>query len=114
MSKTPTKKNTFFENYDLYSDANPSDSVRVKYSTIKTLQATIRKIERLYKQDKITHSRAVQIQNVITQRLRVIVDNTGLGKDRFRLAKRYFEFLKNRTKKKQNERKKLIFNINND
>ncbi len=43
---TPKKKNTFFENYDLYSDANPKDTIRIKYDTLENLKKTIRKLER--------------------------------------------------------------------
>ena len=106
---TPTKKNTYFENYDLYSDANPDDSVRIKYNNMTSLKATIRKLERLYKSDKIKHNRNSQIVNVMTQRLRVIFKNTKKGKDRLDLSKSYFDFLKERTKSKN--RKKYIFRI---
>ena len=107
---TPKKEKTFFEKYDLYSDANPSDSVRVKYDTIENLNKTISKIELLYKKNKITHSRAVQIANVITQRLRVIKDNTGKGKDRHKRITQYFNHLKQRTKiKDDTKRKKYVF-----
>lgn len=34
-NRTIKKKNTYFDNYDLYSDANPSDTIPIKYSTIK-------------------------------------------------------------------------------
>jgi hypothetical protein len=111
---TPKKEKTYFEKYDLYSDANPNDTIRIKYDTMTTLKKTIRKLERLYKNDKIKHNRNSQIVNVMTQRLRVIVNNTGKAKDRFNLSNRYFEFLKQRTKLKGLARKKLSFNINND
>ena len=104
MNKTPTKKNTFFENYDLYSDANPKDTIRIKYKTLDDVNNTIKKLERLYKSDKITHARNSQISNVMTQRLRVINPNDP----RTKLSKRYFEFLKKRTKEK--DRKKMTFN----
>ena len=43
----------------------------------------------------------------MTQRLRVI----NINSNRYKLSKRYFEFLKNRTKIKNiNKRKKLKFN----
>ena len=106
---TPKKEKTFFEKYDLYSDANPKDTIRVKYDTMENLNKTIFKIESLYKKNKITHSRAVQIVNVITQRLRVIFDNTGKAKDRFDRSKKYFEFLKKRTKLSEEKRKKFMF-----
>ena len=95
-NRTKKKENTFFKNYDLYSDANPKDTIRIKYKTIQDVKDTINKIEKLYKSDKITHSRAVQIINVMTQRLRVI--NTT--DPRTNLSKKYFEFLKTRTKQK--------------
>ena len=103
MNKTPTKKNTFFENYDLYSDANPNDTVRIKYATLDDVKNTIKKLERLYKNDTITHARNSQIANVMTQRLRVINPKDK----RTILSRRYFEFLKKRTKIK--DRKKLKF-----
>ena len=107
-NRTKKKENTFFKNYDLYSDANPKDTIRIKYKTIQDIKDTINKIEKLYKSDKITHSRAVQIINVMTQRLRVI--NTT--DPRTNLSKKYFEFLKTRTKQKNvNNRKNLIFKI---
>ena len=30
MNKTPKKKNTYFKDYDLYSDANPKNTIRIK------------------------------------------------------------------------------------
>tara|TARA_R100000664_G_C2672674_1_gene84027 strand:+ start:163 stop:495 length:333 start_codon:yes stop_codon:yes gene_type:complete len=108
---TPTKKNLFFQNYDLYSDANPKDTVRIKYATIDDVKNTINKLEKLYKSNKRPHNRIVQIVNVMTQRLRVIKDNNPkIDKGRFELSKKYFEFLKSRTKiKNDKDRKKLSF-----
>lgn len=105
MSKTPTKKNTYFENYDLYSDANPKDTIRIKYKTIQDVKDTIKKLEDLYKKDKYPHNRIVQVVNVMTQRLRVI----NKDDNRFKLSNRYFDFLKERTKQNKDNRKKLIF-----
>ena len=50
MDKTKTKKkeNTFFKNYDLYSDANPRDTVRIKYTTEKDVKDTVNKLEKMY------------------------------------------------------------------
>ena len=112
MNKTPKKKNTFFENYDLYSDANPADSVRVSYKDKPSLTKTIKKIESLYKKNNITHARAVQIANVLKQRIRVIKDkNPKIDKGRFKLISDYFEFLKIRTKLGLKERKEFKFNF---
>lgn len=108
MNNTKTKDKTFFENYDLYSDANPKDTIRIKYKTLQEVKDTINRLERLYKSKKITHSRNVMIVNVMTQRLRVINPNDK----RYKLSKKYFDFLKQRTKlKNDDDRKKLIFNI---
>ena len=50
MSKTKTKnkKDLFFDKYDLYSDANPKDTIRIKYKTLQDVEDTIKKLERLY------------------------------------------------------------------
>ena len=105
MNKTPKKKNTYFKNYDLYSDANPKDTIRIKYSTLNDVKSTIKKLERLYKNDKYPHKRISQVVNVMTQRLRV------LGEDsRYKLSQRYYNHLKNRTKiKGEDARKKYSF-----
>ena len=106
MNQTKKKDKTFFKNYDLYSDANPKDTIRIKYKTINDVKSTIKNLEKLYKSNKYSHRRIVQVVNVMTQRLRVINQNDN----RYKLSKRYFEFLKERTKIKGEEnRKKKIF-----
>ena len=104
-NNTPTKKNPYFGNYDLYSDANPKDTIPIKYDTIENTKKTIKKLERLRKNGKYTHSRIVQVANVMTQRLRVIYNNTGKGKTRYNLSKKYFEKLKKETKKSRKKSK---------
>jgi len=107
-TKTKAKKDLFFNNYDLYSDANPKDTISIKYKTLNDVKDTIKKLEKLYNKNDITHSRNSQITNVMTQRLRVINPND----ERTIMSKKYFEFLKKRTKIKGDvERKKLKFKI---
>tara|TARA_R100001129_G_C5244161_1_gene226399 strand:- start:466 stop:798 length:333 start_codon:yes stop_codon:yes gene_type:complete len=107
-TKTKKKENLYFKNYDLYSDANPKDTIRIKYKTLQDVKDTINKLEKLYKSNKYKHVRISQVANVMTQRLRVINANDK----RYKLSKKYFEFLKKRTKlRNHNDRKKLIFNI---
>ena len=107
-SKTIKKKKTYFEKYDLYSDANPKDTIRIKYATLKDVKDTIKKLERIYKKGVKKHNRISQIANVLKQRLRVINKNDK----RFKLAERYFDFLKGRTKiRGDKQRKALKFKI---
>ena len=89
----------------LYTDENPKDTVSIKFSSTKDVKDTISKLERLYKSGKREHKRVSQIAQVLEQRLRFI---KGAG-DRHRIAKRYTAFLKERTKKKSPERKKMSF-----
>ena len=106
-TKTKKKENTYFKNYDLYSDANPKDTIRIKYKTLQDVKDTINKLEKLYKTGKYKHARISQVANVMTQRLRV------LGEDkRYKLSLKYFNFLKRRTKlKTETERKKISFKV---
>ena len=107
-TKTKKKENLYFKNYDLYSDANPKDTIRIKYKTLQDVKDTIKKLEKLYKSNKYPHNRISQVVNVMTQRLRVINPNDK----RYKLSKKYFEFLKKRTKlKNDKDRKNLNFNI---
>ena len=107
-AKTPKKKQTYFKKYDLYSDANPKDTVKINYTTVKEVRDTIKKLERLYKSGSKPHRRIVQITNVMTQRLRVISEKTGKGGNRYKISKRYFDFLKTRTKTKGEEKRKAM------
>ena len=108
MNKTKKKENLYFKNYDLYSDARPNDTIRIKYTTIIDVKNTIKKLEKLYKTNKYPHTRISKVVNVMTQRLRVINQNDK----RYLLSKKYFEFLKKRTKEKdQKKRKKMIFKM---
>ena len=62
----------------------------------------------LYKNNKYPHKRISQVAMIMMVRLRVINDKDN----RYKLSKRYFEFLKKRTKiKEEKDRKKLIFKI---
>lgn len=91
----------------LYTDENPKDTVSIKFSTMDDVKKTIRKLERIFKNGEREHKRISQIAQVLEQRLRFMK-----GKDKeHALAKRYTAFLKERTKKTANERKKLTFKI---
>lgn len=115
-SKTLNKKNTYFENYDIYFNPNPKDTIRIKYATLKDVKFTIKKLESLFKRKLRPHVRISKVANVLCQRLRVLYDkdrnNTEL-KNRYKLSQDYFEFLKKRTKHKGFEkRRSLIFYFN--
>ena len=91
----------------LYTDENPKDTVAIAFSSLADVRKTINKVERLYKAGKIDHKRASQIANVLEQRIRFMKNKPA---DRHKLAKRYTEFIKQRTKVVSNsQRKKLTF-----
>ena len=113
MNKTKKKEFLFNPNnpkksFDVYIDKNPNDTIPIKYKTIDDVKNTIKKLERLYKSNKYPHKRISQVAMIMMVRLRVINDKDN----RYKLSKRYFEFLKNRTKiKNEKDRKKLSFKI---
>jgi len=96
------------KSFDVYIDKNPKDTIPIKYSTLTETKQTIKKLESLYKKGKYPHKRISQVAMILMVRLRVINPNDN----RTKVAKRYFEFLKIRTKiKNEKERKKLKFNL---
>ena len=103
---TKKKRKTYFKNYDLYSDANPKDTIRIKYDTPENTRKTIKKLESLRKSKKYTHARIVQVANVMNQRLRVIYDRTGKGKTRYNMSKKYFAKLKKLSKSQKKSKRK--------
>jgi hypothetical protein len=96
------------KSFDVYIDKNPKDTIPIKFTTLTDTKQTIKKLESLYKKGKYPHKRISQVAMILMVRLRVINPNDN----RTKLAKRYFEFLKDRTKVKGDEkRKKLKFNL---
>jgi len=92
----------------LYTDENPKDTVKIVFKNLQDTRDTIKKLERLYKSGARPHIRISQIANVLEQRLRFMKGKTK----EHALAKRYTQFLKQRTKlKSDSERKKLNYNL---
>ena len=117
--KSRGKKRKFLYNpndpkksFDVYIDKNPKDTIPIKYTSVKDVRDTIRKLERLYKTNKYPHTRIWKVGMILKVRLEAIVKNTGKKKEHFRYAKNYFHFLGQRTKKKGDARKKMVFKFN--
>ena len=89
----------------LYTDEDATNSVPIKFSNINDVKQTIRKLESLYKSGKRPHKRISQIAQVLEQRSRFM---QGKKKENA-LAKKYTTFLKERTKQKLDQRKKMVF-----
>lgn len=121
-NKTGTKKRPHFGNYDIYSNPKPHDTVRIKYATLDDVKFTINKLESLYKRKLRPHARISKIANVLQQRLRVLKNskkktlknknNSNNTRDsinnRYKLSKRYFEFLKKRTNLKDDTKRHAL------
>ena len=98
------------KSFDVYIDKDPSDTIPIKYTTMKDVKDTIKKLERLYKNGKYSHKRIWQVGMIMYVRLKVLKDKKP---KQFKLSERYFKHLGKRTKiKGEPERKKLIFKIN--
>ena len=126
INRKTKKKQTFLYNpndpknsFDVYIDKNPNDTIPIKYTTIKDIENTIKKLERLYKSKKYTHKRIWQVGMIMKVRLEAIhkyrktkFKNAKNIVSRYNLSKRYFKFLGERTKKKTfEERKKMVFKL---
>ncbi len=109
-----TKKKSFLFNpnnpkksFDVYVDKDPTDTIPIKYTTVDDVKKTIKKLERLYKSNKYPHKRIWQVGMIMYVRLKVLKKKKP---KEYKLAKKYFLFLKNRTKvKDESQRKKLVF-----
>ena len=112
-------KNDPKKSRDVYSDDNPKDTIPIKYSTMEQLEETIKKLEKLFKSKKYTHKRIFQVGMIIKVRMEIIYRyrKTRFKKsknvtNRYKLALRYYNFLKRRTKLKTLEdRIDLTFTI---
>lgn len=111
----PNDKN---KSFDVYIDKNPDDTIPIKYSTIDDVNDTIRKLERLYKNRIYPHKRIWQVGMIMKVRLEAIYKrrytkykNAKDVSNRYKLAKRYFEFLSHRTKMDEKDRRNRRFII---
>ena len=122
--KRKTQKKQFLYNpkdpkrsFDVYIDKNPKDTIPVKYKTVEDLERTIKKLEELYKDEKYSHQRIWQVGMILYVRLGAMnkYKKTKYPKaknvyKRYMLAKKYFKFLGERTKKETfDERKAMVF-----
>lgn len=100
------------KSFDVYIDKNPADTISIKYSTVDDVKSTIRKLERLYKRGKYSHKRIWQVGMIMKVRLDAIKkhhpDVPSINA-RTKLARKYFNFLGERTKKDEAQRKKMKF-----
>ena len=122
-NKNKTKKQFLYnpnnpkKSFDVYIDKNPNDTISIKYTTVKDVEETILKLERLYKNRKYSHKRIWQVGMIMKVRLeamnkykKTLYKNAKNVYRRYNLANRYFLFLRKRsTKKTFKERKSMVF-----
>ena len=123
--KKKTRKRQFLYNpenpklsFDVYIDKDPSDTISIKYSTVKDVKRTIKKLERLYKSNKYTHKRIWQVGMIMKVRLesmykrrKTMKKAKNIGK-RYFLSRRYFKFLSRRSRVNGNtKRKRMTFKL---
>ena len=122
-SKKTIKKNKFLYNknnsktYDVYKNTNPKDTIHIHYKTIEEVKNTIHKLEKLYKSKHYEHKRISQIAMILKVRLEILnkykhtkYKHSKNIYERYIIAKKYFDFLKERTQKKTfEERKNMTF-----
>jgi hypothetical protein len=111
-NKSKTKKRFLYNpndpkrSFDVYIDKNPNDTIHIKYTTLDDVKNTILKLEKLYKNKKYTHKRIWQVGMIMKVRLKVLKDKKP---QQYELAKKYFEFLGERTKLNDVDRYRLTF-----
>ena len=94
------------KSFDVYIDKNPRDTIHIKYTTVDDVKTTIRKLEKLYKDKKYTHKRIWQVGMIMKVRLEVLQNKKP---KEYHLAKKYFDFLGDRTKMDDKDRYKSKF-----
>lgn len=113
--KNKTRKNFLFnpknpdKSFNVYIDKNPNDTIPIKYTTVADVKNTINKLESLYKSKKYSHKRIWQVGMILYVRLKVLKKTKPI---QYRIASKYFRFLKYRTTLPNNQRYKLIFEMN--
>jgi uncharacterized protein (DUF2237 family) len=94
--------------FNVYIDKNPRNTIPIHYKTIVDVKNTITNLEKLYKAKKYPHKRIWAVAMIMKVRLEVIKQKKP---DEYQLAERYFEFLGERTKMKEENRYRSVFSI---
>jgi hypothetical protein len=94
------------KSFDVYIDKNPTDTIKIKYTTLEDVKNTIDTLEKLYKTKKYTHKRIWQVGMIMYVRLKVLKDKKP---KQYALANKYFTFLGKRTKLEEKSRYNLSF-----
>jgi hypothetical protein len=94
------------KSFDVYIDKNPKDTIPIKYKTVEDVKDTIKRLESLYKNKKYSHKRIWQVGMIMKVRLEVIKNKKP---SQYRLSKKYFDFLTNRTTLPEDMRYKSVF-----
>ena len=111
-SNNKTKKQFLFnpknpkKSFDVYIDKNPKDTIHIKYTSVKDVENTIDKLEKLYKSKKYTHKRIWQVGMIMKVRLEVLQTKKP---EQYALANKYFNFLGKRTKLSEKDRYNISF-----
>ena len=90
----------------MYIDKNPKDTIHIKYTSVKDVENTIDKLEKLYKHKKYTHQRIWQVGMIMKVRLEVLKSKKP---QQYALANKYFKFLGKRTKLSEKDRYNISF-----
>jgi hypothetical protein len=112
--RSKTRKHFLFHpnnpklSFNVYTDKNPHNTIPIHYKTILDVKNTIKKLEKLYKAKKYTHKRIWQVAMIMKVRLEVLKQKKP---EEYELAKRYFEFLGNRTKMNEENRYGSVFKM---
>ena len=92
--------------FDVYTNQNPNNTISIKYKNYNDVKLTIKKLENLYKSKKYSHKRIWQVAMILMVRLRKL---KNIKPKHYMLSKKYYNFLKNRTKLKENKRRRYVF-----
>ena len=103
------KRSTRKQKFDVYINANPNDTIPIKYTSVEDVKNTILKLEKLYKAKKYPHKRIWQVAMIMKVRLKVLKTTKP---EQYRLASKYLKFLSNRSKYNNTVRYTLKFTPN--
>ena len=112
--KRSTRKHFLFNpnnpktSFNVYTDKNPYDTIPIHYKTLEDVKNTVKKLEKLYKAKKYPHRRIWAVAMIMKVRLEVLKQKKP---KEYELAKRYFEFLSDRTKMNEDNRYRSVFKL---
>ena len=101
IKKTKKTKKAFLydpknpkKTYSIFNNANPKDTIHIKYATLTNVRDTLKNLRKLYKDKKYSYKRIMQVVMIMRIRLEILCKTINDNNKFINIVKRLNEIKK--------------------